>query len=383
VIATIVTTILWIVMSVLIWYNLVPSIQSSINVTATNISRLFTCLLPSGTIIWFISIMGTCEINGLPLSFGNLNSPTRLYGNLTPFYVLLMSLGADLLYVFLIWYLDNVWPFQHGVPKSPIFLFKPSYWFPKKKSDGGDLYQNGHSRARLDSKVFEAEPKKLNASIRVENVCKVFSKLGEGKKVAVDHLWLSIYRNQITVLLGHNGAGKTTTMNMITGMYGATSGQIYVNGFNVFTQTANARRSVGLCPQENIIFNELTVAQHLGLFAMLKDYPAAKVNQEVKHILDLLKLSDKKNVLATKLSGGMKRKLSLGIALVGDTETLILDEPTSGMDPDARRVIWDLLMQIRRSRTILLTTHYMEEADVSDSFQSELALILSNYTGSR
>ena len=148
-------------------------------------------------------------------------------------------------------------------------------------------------------------------------------------------------------------------------MFGATSGQIYVNGFNVFTQTAEARRSIGLCPQENIIFNELTVSQHLHLFAALKDYPADKIDQEVRSIIKLLKLTDKRNVLATQLSGGMKRKLSLGIALVGDTETLILDEPTSGMDPDARRVIWDLLLSIRRKRTILLTTHYMEEADVS------------------
>lgn len=210
-------------------------------------------------------------------------------------------------------------------------------------------------------------PKDLHASIRVENLCKTFSKLGETKKTAVDHLWLNIYENQLTVLLGHNGAGKTTTMNMITGMFASSSGQIYVNGFNVFTQTKQARRSIGLCPQENIIFNELNVYQHLHLFGMLKDYPTELLDAEVKKLIDLLKLSDKKNVLATKLSGGMKRKLSLGIALVGDTQTLILDEPTSGMDPDARRVIWDLLMSIRRNRTILLTTHYMEEADVGSN----------------
>ena len=216
-----------------------------------------------------------------------------------------------------------------------------------------------------DPKIFEKEPKDLNASIRVENVCKEFRKIGEGTKTAVDHLWLNIYENQITVLLGHNGAGKSTTMNMITGMYGSTSGSIFVNGFNVFTQTKQARRSIGLCPQENIIFNELTVAQHLRLFAVLKDYPSEKIENEIEQTLMLLKLVDKKNELATNLSGGMKRKLSLGIALIGETETLILDEPTSGMDPDARRVIWDLLMSIRRQRTILLTTHYMEEADVS------------------
>src|SRR5699024_2266442 len=153
--------------------------------------------------------------------------------------------------------------------------------------------------------------------------------------------------------------------NMITGMFGASSGSIYVNGFNVFTQTNQARRSIGLCPQENIYFNELTVAQHLKLFAFLKDFPVSLVNKEVNYVLDLLALQPKRNELADNLSGGMKRKLALGIALIGDTQTLILDEPTSGMDPEARRIIWDLLIGIRRTRTILLTTHYMEEADVS------------------
>ena len=153
-------------------------------------------------------------------------------------------------------------------------------------------------------------------------------------------------------------------MNLTTGMFGATSGSIYVNRYNVFTQTNQARRSIGLCPQENIYFNELTVYQHLKLFALLKDYPSNEVNKEINYVLDLLQLTDKKNVLASNLSGGMKRKLALGIALIGDTETLILDEPTSGLDPEARRVIWDLLISMRRKRTILLTTHYMEEADV-------------------
>ena len=161
------------------------------------------------------------------------------------------------------------------------------------------------------------------------------------------------------------GAGKTTTMNMITGMFGATSGSIHVNGFNVFRQTNAARRSIGLCPQENIHFDDLTVGQHLRLFALIKNFPSRLIEKEITYVLEMLQLLDKRYMMASQLSGGMKRKLALGIALIGDTETLILDEPTSGMDPEARRVIWDLLISIRRSRTILLTTHYMEEADVS------------------
>jgi ATP-binding cassette subfamily A (ABC1) protein 3 len=108
----------------------------------------------------------------------------------------------------------------------------------------------------------------------------------------------------------------------------------------------------------------LTVGQHLKLFAILKGYKWSEVNAEVKNTLELLKLTDKMYALADSLSGGMKRKLMLGISIVGGTRVLILDEPTSGLDPENRRVIWDLLQLIRRDRTILLTTHFMEEADV-------------------
>lgn len=101
------------------------------------------------------------------------------------------------------------------------------------------------------------------------------------------------------------------------------------------------------------------------MYAALKGYPSNLMSKEVHKILDLIQLESKKNSLAESLSGGMKRRLMLGIALVGESKLLILDEPTSGLDPEARRAIWDLLQSIRTERTILLTTHFMEEADVS------------------
>lgn len=314
--------------------------------------------------IWFISIVGAWDTNSGGLGFNNINSISTTYLDFTVLNVWLMAIASCPIYIFLIWYLDNVWPFQHGVPKKPWFLFTTDYWSKKANTDDNSYSNQTDFDHQQNPSVFEAEPNDLYSSIQIKNVGKVFNSITTGRKVAVNNLSLNIFQNQITVLLGHNGAGKTTTMNMITGMYGSTSGTIFVNGYNVVTQTKQARRSIGLCPQENIIFNELTVAQHLRLFAKLKDHPNQSIESEVDNVLCLLKLSDKKNVYATSLSGGMKRKLALAIALIGDTETLILDEPTSGMDPDARRVIWDLLLSIRRKRTVLLTTHYMEEADV-------------------
>lgn len=364
--AVIVTVILWIAATALIFVNLNPAVKFSatVNVEKKNLSRYMSALTPFGSIQWVFSIAGSYETYQTSLGFNNIARPTPKYGTLTILNVLLTMLASHVLYILLIWYLDNVWPFQVGVPKSPVFFLKPSYWRGAKSSMSLD--ERTHSEQDVDT-VFEAEPKDLNKEIRVTRLHKIFrGTLGLGvTKVAVNDLSFNIYEHQISVLLGHNGAGKSTTLNMITGMYNATAGSVHVDGYNVFTHTQEARQSIGLCPQENIFFNELTVYQHLRLFALLKNMSISEVDIEIDKVLGSLQLSDKKNTLAINLSGGMKRKLQLGMALIGKTKILILDEPTSGMDPEARRVIWDLLQRIGRERTILLTTHFMEEADVS------------------
>jgi len=161
-------------------------------------------------------------------------------------------------------------------------------------------------------------------------------------------------------------------MNMITGIFPPSNGTAYVDGYDIRTQTKDARRSIALCPQENILYNELNVYQHLKLYAILKDHPTNDVDNEVNKMLQLVALTDKKFTSSAQLSGGMKRKLSLAIAMIGNSKILVLDEPTSGMDPEARRHIWDVLQSIRSQRTILLTTHFMEEADVSYFYDSFL-----------
>uniref|UniRef100_A0A8C0WB37 ABC transporter domain-containing protein n=1 Tax=Castor canadensis TaxID=51338 RepID=A0A8C0WB37_CASCN len=124
------------------------------------------------------------------------------------------------------------------------------------------------------------------------------------------------------------------------------------------------RKSMGWCPQHDILFDNFTVAEHLFFYAQLKGLSAQKCPEEVKHMLHLLSLEDKRGSRSKFLSEGMKRKLSIGIALIAGSKLLILDEPTSGMDAISRRAIWDLLQQQKSDRTILLTTHFMDEADL-------------------
>ncbi|OTF75870.1 ABC transporter sub-family A-like protein [Euroglyphus maynei] len=357
VLAVIVTTILWLTISVIIFRGWVPSINTSTTGNICFTKRFFLSMLPMGSIMWFISILGVFESLDQTLTFSTINKTTIAYGDLT-ILVIMASVGISyFLYAFLIWYLDSVWPFQYGVPKHPWFIFDPSYWRPGKVASSMNA---AVEPPEFNEQAFEPDPVGLQSAIEIRNVTKRFS----GNKIAVNNLWLNIYSHQLTVLLGHNGAGKSTTMNMITGIYPATSGNIYVNGYNIFTQTRLARQSIGLCTQENILFPELTVFEHLKLFAILKNTKFSNVYQEVQRVLNLLQLTDKCDTRSSSLSGGMKRKLQLGMALIGQTSILILDEPTSGLDPEARRVIWDLLISLRREKTILLTTHYMEEADV-------------------
>ncbi|KAM4813631.1 LOW QUALITY PROTEIN: ATP-binding cassette sub-family A member 17-like [Urocitellus parryii] len=182
--------------------------------------------------------------------------------------------------------------------------------------------------------------------------------------IAVKDLSMNLYRGQITVLLGHNGAGKTTTCSMLTGPISPSSGQAYINGYEISKDMVQIRKSIGWCPQHDILFDNFTVAEHLFFYAQLKGLSQQKCPEEVKQMLHILNLEDKHNARSKFLSGGMKHKLSIGIALIVGSKVLMLDEPTSGMDAISRRAIWDLLQQQKSDRTILLTTHFMDEADL-------------------
>lgn len=154
-------------------------------------------------------------------------------------------------------------------------------------------------------------------------------------------------------------------MSMLVGLFSPTSGTAYLNGKDIRTELNEARASVGICPQQNVLFEELTVKEHLKFFCALKGMEDKRmVAEDVRKYISLLDLKDKTNQQSKTLSGGMKRKLSIAIALCGNAKIVILDEPTSGIDVEARRHLWDLLIAEKQNRTILLSTHYMDEADI-------------------
>jgi ATP-binding cassette subfamily A (ABC1) protein 3 len=183
---------------------------------------------------------------------------------------------------------------------------------------------------------------------------------------AVNGINLKIFADQIFVLLGHNGAGKTSTISMLTGLFEPTAGKAEAFGVDMFEDVDTVRTFLGLCPQHDVLFELLTPEEHLEIFYDFKgaDSSPAKKAAEIKKLLIDCGVDDKKHDLAGQLSGGNKRKLSAAIALCGGSKFVVFDEPTSGMDLSARRQLWSMLKEYKKDRIILLTTHYMDEADI-------------------
>lgn len=180
-----------------------------------------------------------------------------------------------------------------------------------------------------------------------------------GKLTAVDGLNFKISKNEIFGLLGPNGAGKTTTINMICGLLSPSEGQIIFEEHH----SKDRKSLIGYCPQENIYYPRLTCTEQLLFIGNLYGLPSKYVRSRAEEILDLLGLKEKSNVLAGNLSGGMKRRLNICLALIHDPEILILDEPEAGLDPQSRLMVRDFIKVCARDKTIVLTTHNMDEAD--------------------
>lgn len=179
---------------------------------------------------------------------------------------------------------------------------------------------------------------------------------------AVKNLNLKIRKGEVFGLLGPNGAGKTTSIKMITGILKPTKGEILINGKNV---SSMMKEKIGLCPQDIVIWDSLTCEENLRLIGEMYSVPKNVLKERTKKLLKDLLLTEKTKSLAGSLSGGMKRRLNLGMALVHEPDVVVLDEPSAGLDPQSRLVLWDYINALSKNdgKTIILTTHFMEEAD--------------------
>lgn len=193
--------------------------------------------------------------------------------------------------------------------------------------------------------------------IETKNISKDFN----GFK-AVDGLSLKVSRGEVFGFLGPNGAGKTTSINMMVGLQKPTSGQVIING-----QDMNKidRTSIGMCPQELVLWDNLTCWESLKLMGDMYEVPKDVLKQRIDELLEDLFLTDKADTVVNNLSGGMKRRLNLALAVIHQPEIVVLDEPSEGLDPQSRRVLWKYIRSLRddEGKTVILTTHLMDEAD--------------------
>lgn len=192
------------------------------------------------------------------------------------------------------------------------------------------------------------------------------SKLGKryGDYAAVDGVDFAVPKGEFWGLLGPNGAGKTTLLRMITGNTPPSFGSLRVLGYPIPEQASAMRNRIGIVPQKDNLDPDFTVIENLRTYASYFGLPARKLDQRLQELLAFAALESKRDAPLNTLSGGMQRRLSLIRALVNEPELLILDEPTTGLDPQARQLIWQRLRALRsRGMTLVLTTHYMEEAE--------------------
>ena len=181
--------------------------------------------------------------------------------------------------------------------------------------------------------------------------------------VAVDNLNLTIYKGELFSLLGVNGAGKTTTIKMLSCLTAPTSGDAFLNGKSISNDISDVKSLIAVSPQETAVAPGLSVLENLELMCGVHGFDKEKKREKIEEVTKLLGLDSIINKKAGKLSGGWQRRLSIAMALITEPEILFLDEPTLGLDVLARSDLWDIIRSLKGNITILLTTHYMEEAE--------------------
>uniref|UniRef100_A0A8C3EXC1 ATP binding cassette subfamily A member 12 n=1 Tax=Corvus moneduloides TaxID=1196302 RepID=A0A8C3EXC1_CORMO len=306
------------------------------------------------------------EAQGIGLQWDNMYKSPMIGDNTSFGWMCWLILIDSFIYFILGWYIRNVFPGRYGMAAPWYFPLLPSYWIEYNsylpfwdEKQRGLLFSNINKGAPHPH--VEPEPTDLTLGVSLHGITKVY-----GSKAAVDNLSLNFYEGNITSLLGHNGAGKTTTISILTGLFPTSSGTIFVYGKDIRTDQEVIRKNMGVCMQHNVLFNYLTTKEHLLLYGYIKVPHCSKheLYEEVKRTLKETGLYSHRHKLAGTLSGGMKRKLSIAIALLGGSRVVILDEPTTGVDPCSRRSIWEIISKNKKGRTIILSTHHLDEAEV-------------------
>jgi len=251
------------------------------------------------------------------------------------------------------------------------------HWYSKKRAvaiepydgDRESAISSGEGKFKDDIEEETAKVAKIRQNqefltypVVISGVSKTYTKAGRSFQ-ALKPTYISIKKGQVLGLLGPNGAGKTTLLSILTGATKPDSGEAWIGGSNIRTELPNVYKSIGVCPQFDLFWEDLTIQEHLLFYLRLKGAHREDELLQVDKVCQEVELSEHRDKLAKELSGGMKRRLSLAVALIGNPDAIFLDEPTTGLDPLNREIFWGILERIKTNRCIILTTHLMQEAD--------------------
>lgn len=326
-------------------------------------------LLPSFAFMRSIYYMGAFNVGGKGVTVGdeffageNLNmcgpGPLcRSYVFLVIQWVLLLVFGL---------YFDRVLPGATGIRDHPLYFlgfkrFSRGKGGSGRSSTSGDLEGNGDN---VDEKTRGISGGSLDRGVVVDNLTKVYH--GKPPFKAVSNLSFTAKHGEVFGLLGANGSGKTTTFRVLTGELEPTSGDVYMNGLSVRTDMRIIRQQLALCPQHDRHWRDLSGEEHLYFYARLKAPSGVEVKKLVDDALKSVQLTFARKRKVNKYSGGMKRRLSVAISFITKPSIVVMDEPTTGQDPRSRQRVWDCIQQHKNERTIVLTTHSLEEAETCD-----------------
>ena len=369
-------------------------------------------LLPSFAICRIFFYMASyCGYEACIAEFKNVNTELR--------YCLGYMMLGSLIFLFLGVYLHEVLPKQYGIRKAPFFCIEEEIKNCKKEEhennnlnkeddiikinrkkneeidDDDNIKDNlieGENTNEINigeenntnplkdkeiQKEFDIVEDLMNKGERELRryplVCSGLTKIYKSNlkskdpkkrnKKSLDNFTIALNDNEIFGLLGPNGAGKTTFFSILTGIYEPTSGEAFIRGHSIITELERSHEFIGYCPQFDLLWDDLSVENTLLFYSRIKNKDDDKIKRMVEKILKDVKLEKFRNYLVRELSGGMKRRLSVGVALIGEPPIVFLDEPTTGLDPKNKREIWDILSHCKENRCMILTTHLMDEAE--------------------
>ncbi|KAF5274077.1 hypothetical protein FQR65_LT04475 [Abscondita terminalis] len=321
--------------------------------------RFVLLLLPNGCLLFGYMDIKDYEQEDIGIRWNNMSKHARVTTNVTLGTVIIMLIVDCIFYFFLALYVENV---KRGKAKSiflpcqALFKFLCESTEYDDDSDSDDDDDDNLERTQFFCKIMEKQ-NKTPIKIKLRNVTKSYKRVRVVRKLS-----MNIKEGQITVLVGRNGSGKTTILEIISGIVSATDGAVRV--MNKTNDEETIELNVGYCPQSDVLFSNLNVLEHFIIFGMLKGLDRVEAEFEANELIFRLGLHLQSHNYGASVHEGTKRKVALGLALIGNPGTLLLDDPTAGLDPESRRSVWNLLLSLKGFKTVLLTTHSMKEADV-------------------